>query len=368
MPVLRVAMILVSLNRLPDKDTLGRRAWHTFRLDRARILICDLFVQSRTPLLWVRIAGPQTRQKHDRDTEDDRMSRPPDLTPAGAAEMITIGGDLTVRRLGFGAMRLASSTVWERPGAAETVRALLRRVVALGVNFIDTADIYGPEVSERALADSLFPYKKDLVIATKGGLAGPGRGQFQPDGRPDHLRLACEASLRRLKLTEIALYQLHTVDPQVPLEDSVGALRDLQTAGKIRHIGLSNVSATQLQRARAVAPIRSVQNRYSLLDRRSDRVLATCTQEGIAFLPWAPLARGQLGLSGSVVSLLAATRGVTPAQIALAWLLHRAPVMVPIPGTASMPHLEENVAAAGITLDPEELAQLEVISGSATQA
>ncbi len=291
------------------------------------------------------------------------MSLNTNATPAGAAGTIAIGGDLTVRRLGFGAMRIGGPTVWRSPEALEGVRTLLRRVLELGVNFIDTADIYGPEVSERVLAASLFPYPDDLVIATKGGLTGPGRGQFQPDGRPEHLQTACERSLRRLKIAQIDLYQLHTVDPLVPLEDSVGALRDLQAAGKIRHIGLSNVSLEQLRRARAIAPVVSVQNRYSLLDRSSDEVLAACTQEGIVFLPWAPLARGHLG---SVVSALATARRVTPTQVALAWLLHRAPVMVPIPGTASIEHLEENVAAARIRLPPEDLAQLDALGESST--
>lgn len=291
------------------------------------------------------------------------MSLNTDATPAGAAGTIAIGGDLTVRRLGFGAMRIGGPTVWRNPESLEGVRTLLRRVLELGINFIDTADIYGPEVSERLLAASLFPYPDDLVIATKGGLTGPGRGQFQPDGRPEHLQAACERSLRRLKTAQIDLYQLHTVDPMVPLEDSVGALRDLQAAGKIRHIGLSNVSLEQLQRARAIAPVVSVQNRYSLLDRSSDEVLAACAQEGIVFLPWAPLARGHLG---SAVRALAMTRGVTPTQVALAWLLHRAPVMIPIPGTASIDHLEENVAAARIPLPPEDLAQLDALGESST--
>ncbi len=294
------------------------------------------------------------------------MSLNTDATPAGGAGTIAIGGDLTVRRLGFGAMRIGGPTIWRNPEALEGVRTLLRRVLELGVNFIDTADIYGPEVSERLLAASLFPYPDDLVIATKGGLTGPGRGQFQPDGRPEHLQTACERSLRRLKIAQIDLYQLHTIDPMVPLEDSVGALRDLQAEGKIRHIGLSNVSSEQLRRARAITPVVSVQNRYSLLDRSSDEVLAACTQEGIIFLPWAPLARGQLGRPGSLVSALAAARRVTPAQVALAWLLHRAPVMVPIPGTASIEHLEENVAAARIRLPPEALAQLDALGESST--
>lgn len=291
------------------------------------------------------------------------MSPNTDATPAGAAGTIAIGGDLTVRRLGFGAMRIGGPTVWRSPESLEGVRTLLRRVLELGINFIDTADIYGPEVSERLLAASLFPYPDDLVIATKGGLTGPGRGQFQPDGRPEHLQTACERSLRRLKIAHIDLYQLHTIDPMVPLEDSVGALRDLQAAGKIRHIGLSNVSLEQLRRARAIAPVVSVQNRYNLLDRSSDEVLAACTQAGIVFLPWAPLARGHLG---SVVSALATARRVTPTQVALAWLLHRAPVMVPIPGTATIEHLEENVAAARIRLPPEDLAQLDALGESST--
>lgn len=280
------------------------------------------------------------------------------------AGTITIGADLQVWRLGFGAMRVGDHSIWANLYAVEAARKLLRRLLDLGVNFIDTADAYGPEVSEHLLADSLHPYPADLVIATKGGLVGPGRGRFQPDCRPEHLKVACEGSLRRLKVQRIDLYQLHTVDPKVPIEDSVGALKDLQTEGKIRHIGLSNVRVEHLRRARSIAPIVSVQNRYSLVDRSSDDVLAACEQDGIAFLPWAPLARGQLARPDSPLEEIAVTHGATPAQIALAWLLHRSPVMLPIPGTAAIPHLEENVAAAGIKLEARDLAQINAIGAS----
>jgi len=261
-------------------------------------------------------------------------------------------------------MWLRGPRIWSNPNDVEAARKLLWRVIDLGVNFLDTADVYGPGVSERLLADSLHPYPGDLVIATKGGLAGPGRGRWQPDCRPEHLKGACEASLRRLNVPRIDLYQLHTVDPKVPIEDSVGALQDLQREGKIRHIGLSNVRLEHLRRAKMIAPIVSVQNRYSLADRTSDDVLAVCEQERIAFLPWAPLAKGQLARPGNPLEEIAAAHGATPAQIALAWLLHRSPVMLPIPGTASILHLEENVAAAQIKVGAEDLRRIDVIGAA----
>jgi len=258
-------------------------------------------------------------------------------------------------------MRIGGPRIWEDLFELQTIRTLLRRAVELGVNFFDTADVYGPTASEQLIAEILHPYPADLVIATKGGLLRSGRGPFQANGRPEHLRVACEASLHRLRLSSIALYQLHTVDPQVPLEDSVGALKDLQQEGKIQHVGLSNVRLSELHRARAIVPIVSVQNRYSLVDRSSDEVLAACVEHQIAFLPWAPLDRGRLGRRGSPLEQIASNHHVMPAQIALAWLLQRSPVMVPIPGTASTAHIEENVAAASVSLRAEDVGQLDAI-------
>ncbi len=274
-------------------------------------------------------------------------------------DTFAIGGDLEVRRLGYGAMRLTGDGVWGWPEDAEAARALLRRVVELGVNLIDTADSYGPEVSETLIAEALHPYPDDLVIATKGGLRRTGPGQWPRDARPERLRRCCQGSLQRLRLDRIDLYQLHAPDPSVPLEESVGALRELQREGKIRHIGVSNVSVDQLERARSVAEVVSVQNRFNLNDRRSEEVLQICEQDGLGFLPWFPLATGRLAEPGGPLDELAKAHGATPGQVALAWLLHHSPVMLPIPGTSSARHLEENIAAAGIRLSDEELGRLE---------
>ena len=272
-------------------------------------------------------------------------------------DAITIG-DMTVGRMGFGAMRVTGRGVWGDPPDRATAIALLRRVVEQGVELIDTADSYGPGTSEGLIAEALHPYPEGVVIATKGGLTRPGPDRWDTDCRPSHLRQACEASLKRLKLERIDLYQLHTVDSRVPLADSLGALADLHREGKIRHIGVSNVDARQLAEARRLAPIVSVQNRYSLGDRGSDRVLAACAQDGIAFLPWFPLGAGALVRRGGKLAEIAQRHQATPAQIALAWLLHRAPVMVPIPGTSSIAHFEENLAAGRIALSDPELAAL----------
>jgi pyridoxine 4-dehydrogenase len=273
-----------------------------------------------------------------------------------------IGGDLEVRRLGFGAMRITGDGIWGPPADAEGARRLLRRVVELGVNLIDTADSYGPEVSENLIAEALHPYPDGLVIATKGGLRRSGPGQWPRDGRPARLREACHGSLRRLRLERIDLYQLHSPDPQVPLEESLGALRQLQEEGKIRHIGVSNVSSEELERARAVVDVVTVQNRYNLTDRHSESVLETCERDGIGFIPWFPLATGDLARSGGPLDDLARRHDATPGQLALAWLLARSPVMLPIPGTASVEHVEEDVAAAEIELEPEELERLEAVA------
>jgi pyridoxine 4-dehydrogenase len=270
-----------------------------------------------------------------------------------------LGGDLPVHRLGFGAMRITGRGIWGDPADREGAKALLRRVVELGITLIDTADSYGPNVSEELIAEALHPYPDDLVVATKGGLLRTGPGQWPPDGRPEHLKEACEGSLRRLRVDRIDLYQLHRPDPAVPYEDSVGALAELQAEGKIRHVGVSNVSVDELATARAIVPVVSVQNRYNLADRASEDVLQVCERDGIAFLPWFPLATGDLAKPGSVLDDVATRLGVPPSQVALAWLLHHSPVDLPIPGTSSVAHLEENVAAAELRLSPEDVAALD---------
>ena len=266
-----------------------------------------------------------------------------------------IGGDLEVRRLGFGAMRITGNGIWGPPDDPEEARAVLRRAVELGVNLIDTADSYGPEVSEDLIAEALYPYPDGLVIATKGGMRRTGPGQWPRDARPERLKEACEASLRRLRLERIDLYQLHAPDPAVPFEDSVGALKELQDEGQIRHIGISNVSLDQLERARGLVDVATVQNLYNLADRHSEGVLDACGGAGLGFIPWFPLATGDLARPGGPLDEVARARDATPSQVALAWLLARSPVMLPIPGTSSVEHLEENVAAAELDLSDAEL-------------
>jgi len=273
---------------------------------------------------------------------------------ADAAGTIDVGGDLTVNRLGFGAMRITGNGIWGEPPDREAAKAVLRRAVALGVNFIDTADAYGPDVSEELIAEALSPYPDDLVVATKGGLVRPGPGRWPADGRPEHLREACEGSLRRLRLEQIPLYQLHRPDPRVPLEESVGALVELREQGKIRHIGLSNVTEDELRRAQKLAPVVSIQNRYNLGDRRSESLVDLCEQEQLTFLPWAPiedLGRGR----DQALQQIADRHHASPRQVALAWLLARSPAILPIPGTGNAAHLGDNVAAAGLRLDPAEV-------------
>lgn len=282
---------------------------------------------------------------------------------AGAAGSFALGGDLPVCRLGFGAMQLPGPGVWGPSRDHAGALRVLRRAVELGVTLIDTADAYGPNVSEELIAEALYPYPAQLVIATKGGLIRPSRDAWPSDGRPEHLRAACEGSLMRLKRDQIDLYQLHMPDPHVPFAESVGALADLQAEGKIRHIGLSNISVAQLDTARAIVPIVSVQNRFNLVDRSSEDVLEHCTREGIGFIPWYPLATGQLAQPGGMLDTLAAQYNAQPAQVALAWLLHRSPVMLPIAGTSSVAHLEENVAAASLMLDAQTLAALTAMRG-----
>jgi aryl-alcohol dehydrogenase-like predicted oxidoreductase len=273
--------------------------------------------------------------------------------------IFSIGGDLNVYRLGFGAMRLTGSGIWGEPKDPEEARRVLRRVVELEINFIDTADSYGPEVSERLIAETLHPYPKDLVIATKGGLTRQGPNKWLPVGRPEYLTQCVEMSLRRLRLDRIDLYQLHRIDPKVPVEESLGALADLQKAGKIRHIGLSEVSPEEIERAQKSARIVSVQNRYNLSDREHENVLRYCEKHQLGFIPWFPVAAGKLIASGGPLEALAKRHNISVAQLSLAWLLHRSPVMLPIPGTSSVKHLEENVAAAHVKLSDQEWKEVE---------
>jgi pyridoxine 4-dehydrogenase len=270
---------------------------------------------------------------------------------AAAAGTISIGGDLTVNRIGFGAMRITGDGIWGPPEDGQRAKAALRKAVELGVNFIDTADSYGPNVSEELIAEALYPYPDDLVIATKGGLVRPGPDRWEPDGRPEHLREVCESSLRRLKLDQIPLYQFHWPDPKVPLAESIGALVELRAEGKIRHVGVSNVSEAQLKEAQKLTPVVSVQNRYNLNDRSSEAMVDLCEQEGIVFLPWAPIQD-----SDQLVPVLTAAERhhMSTRQVALAWLLNRSPQILPIPGSGSAEHVAQNVAAAAIQLTNEE--------------
>src|SRR6266487_600370 len=278
--------------------------------------------------------------------------KPVDAAMAGT---IDVGGDLTVNRLGFGAMRITGAGIWGQPADRDEAKAVLRRAVDLGVNFIDTADSYGPGVSEELISETLHPYPEDLVIATKGGLERTGPGRWPADGRPQHLIEACEGSLRRLKLEQIPLYQFHRPDPKVPLEDSIGALVTLKEQGKIRHIGLSNVTDEQLRRAQRLTPIVSIQNRYNVDDRRSESMVDLCEQEQLVFLPWAPI---QDLDRDRIVQEMAQRHDATPRQIVLAWLLARSPSILPIPGTGSVSHLDDNVAAASIKLTTAEVASV----------
>jgi aryl-alcohol dehydrogenase-like predicted oxidoreductase len=277
------------------------------------------------------------------------------------AGTIVIGGDLAVNRLGFGAMRLSGSGIWGDPPDRAAAIRVLRRAVELGVNFIDTADAYGPEANERLIAEALYPYPAGLVVATKGGIVRPSQDRWDRDGRPSHLRAACEASLARLRVERIDLYQFHAIDPLVPLEESLGEIARLQREGKIRHVGVSNFTSGELVRARRVVNVVSVQNRYNVSDRASDTVLATCERERIAFIPWSPLSQSPREAHEGPRARLAEWadgRGVAFAQAAIAWLLARSPAMVPIPGTSSMVHLEDNMAAAALTVSAADLARI----------
>ena len=277
--------------------------------------------------------------------------------PIDASGTFTFG-DLTVHRLGFGAMRITGKGIWGPPRDHQEALRVLRRAVELGVDFIDTADSYGPYISEELIREALHPYPAGLVIATKAGLLRTGPDVWPPCGRPEYLRQECEMSLRRLGLERIDLFQLHRIDPQVPAEEQFGLLRDLQREGKIRHVGLSEVSVAEIEAARKAVPIVSVQNLYNLVERKSEDVLDHCEREGIGFIPWFPIASGKLAEPGGPVDDVARATGATPSQVALAWLLHRSPAMLPIPGTGSVAHLEENCGAAGVPLSAAQVAEL----------
>jgi aryl-alcohol dehydrogenase-like predicted oxidoreductase len=284
---------------------------------------------------------------------------------ASASGTFRLGGDLQINRLGFGAMRITGEGIWGEPKDAKTAKQVLHRAVELGVNFIDTSDAYGPEVSERLIAEALHPYPRNLIIATKGGLTRSGPNQWAPVGRPEYLRQCVEMSLRRLKLERIDLWQLHRIDPKVPVEESLGAIKELQRQGKIRHVGLSEVTPEEIEQAGKVLHIVSAQNEYNLSDRKNEKTLQYCERHQIGFIPWFPVAAGKLARPGGPLDQLAKQHHATVAQLSLAWLLHRSPVMLPIPGTSSIEHLEENIGAASIHLSDSEWSRIEQ---SGTQA
>jgi pyridoxine 4-dehydrogenase len=281
------------------------------------------------------------------------------MSAVDASGTLTLGGDIEIHRLGYGAMRVTGPGIWGPPPDRDAALDVLRRVVELGIDLIDTADSYGPHVSEQLIAEALHPYPRGLMIATKGGLERTGPGEWPRNGRPEHLRAACEGSLGDLRVERIDLYQLHAPDPGVPYAESVGTLKDLQDEGKIRHVGVSNVTAEQLDEARSIVDVVSVQNRFNLSDRSSQEVLEICERDGLGFFPWFPLAAGSLAKPGGVVAEIAQAHDATPGQVALAWLLQRSPVMLPIPGTSSISHLEENVAGAELVLDEDEIERLD---------
>lgn len=290
--------------------------------------------------------------------QDQKLSVGRNLPATKSGELL-LGNDLRVTRLGFGTMRLTGDGIWGEPADRPEAIRVLRRTVDLGINFIDTADSYGPGVSEELIAEALHPYPADLVIATKGGFERPGPNKWVENGKPEHLRSVCEGSLRRLRLDRIDLYQLHRIDPKVPAEDQLGTLKDLQAQGKIKHIGLSEVSMQQIEHARTIVPIVSVQNRYSIADRGAEDVLEYCEKEKLVFIPWFPLAAGRVSGADSPIARVAARLKATPSQVALAWLLARSPVMLPIPGTSKVKHLEENVAAVDLKIDANAMQELE---------
>ena len=285
-----------------------------------------------------------------------------DSRPAAGSGTFLIGGDLEVVRLGYGAMRITGPGIWGEPADRGEAIRVLRRAVELGVTFIDTADSYGPYVSEEIIREALHPYPANLIIATKAGLVRTGPNQWHPVGRPEYLRQEAEMSLRRLGVERLDLFQLHRIDPQVNAEDQIGLLRSLQEEGKVRHLGLSEVSVDEIEAARALAPIATVQNRYNLVDRSSEDVLKYCESEGLGFIPWFPVATGQLARPGGPLKSLAKDVGATGAQLALAWLLHRSPVMLPIPGTSSVAHLEDNIHGATVQLTSEQAARIDQLA------
>lgn len=285
--------------------------------------------------------------------------------PAAASGTFSIGGELTVHRLGFGAMRITGKGIWGEPADRAEAIAVLRKALDLGINFIDTADSYGPYVSEDLIREALHPYPAGLVIATKAGLLRTGPDQWTPLGRPEYLRQECEMSLRRMKLERIDLFQLHRIDPKVPAEEQFGLLRDLQREGKVRFIGLSEVSVANIQAARRVISVVTVQNLYNMTNRKSENVLDYCARESIGFIPWFPLATGELAKPGGMLQRVAEKLGATASQVALAWLLKKSPVMLPIPGTSSVKHLEENTAAATLRLDASTMEELGAIARTA---
>ena len=288
-------------------------------------------------------------------------ANPPAPAEAGTNSLFRLGGDLSVNRLGFGGMRITGEGIWGWPPDRGNALEVLRRAVELGVDLIDTADAYGPETSELLIAEALHPYPKDLVIATKGGLTRPGPGQWVPNGRPEYLTRCVENSLKRLQLERIDLYQLHRIDPKVPMEESLGALKKMQEAGKIRHIGLSEVSAKEIDRARKVLPIVSVQNQYNIGNRKWEKTLTYCEKEGLGFMPWSPIG-GNRGLKDNALEAAARDYHASVVQLALAWLLHRSPAMLPIPGTSSVAHLEENMAAAKLKLTAEDWKRVDALA------
>ena len=318
---------------------------------------------TRRKFLGTAMAGGATVLAGGSFVMAEKLAATTTADPADKSSFL-LGGDLSVRRLGYGAMRLTGEGVWGWPADRENARKVLRRAVELDVNFIDTADAYGPEVSELLIAEALHPYPKGLVIATKGGLTRPGPGRWEPNGKPDYLTQCVENSLRRLKLERIDLYQLHRIDPKVPVEDSLGALKKMQEAGKIRHVGLSEVTPAEIEQARKVLPIVSVQNEYNIEDRKSDGTLAYCEKESLGFIPWFPLGGSGSSLlkPGNPLEAEANRHHGSVAQLALAWLLHRSPVVLPIPGTSSLKHLEENVAAARLRLTPAEWKTVEELA------